>query len=454
MQELLGHTQHNTVEHEALDLGENTCDVQHVCLVANSRWPGLASWLLSSLGYSVSLVAKLMTIIVLMTVALVLPGCIDAPASSVLLTEESSEDVVTEFDTPTVAIETPVEEVTVEPLQPYDPRPDFQKYAEQDQIDQFSWDSFLYINWPAAIGQRGLPDSHKTLLDTGIVVWESWKSTPEVYVEPNEIPRPWDTPLPATRNFQINKQIDGQVLYDKQEPPQPTLYEIYMNEATFNYILQRGVYNRAGQQKFFNDPQAEPIDFPQDALEVKAVWRVLNSNDDQSRYHTAEGCYEDDSGSQQCGTMGLTGLHITSKVTPDWVWMTFEQVDNQITTQAPLTAEIPPAVQALNEQMHQQLKGTVWEYYILRGTQSEFVDEEGKATLLANTQIETYFQNSSSCITCHGLASVGAPADGRINFWNMSGGNVEGYVGELPEQLFENGKYKSVDFIWSLREAQ
>ena len=36
--------------------------------------------------------------------------------------------------------------------QPCDPRPFFANYVEDDQLDQFAWDLFLYVNWPAQEG--------------------------------------------------------------------------------------------------------------------------------------------------------------------------------------------------------------------------------------------------------------------------------------------------------------
>ena len=39
--------------------------------------------------------------------------------------------------------------------------------------------------------------------------------------------------------------------------------------------------------------------------------------------------------------------------------------------------------------------GTKWQFYRLRGTQIDYVDANGKYTLLANTQLERRFQQTA-----------------------------------------------------------
>lgn len=49
-----------------------------------------------------------------------------------------------------------------------------------------------------------------------------------------------------------------------------------------------------------------------------------------------------------------------------------------------------------------------WNSYRLKGTQTEFTSSVGQATRLGNSVTEGGFVNSSSCITCHARASLGA----------------------------------------------
>jgi hypothetical protein len=341
--------------------------------------------------------------------------------------------------------------------QPCDPRPQFASYAAADQYDQFAWDLFLFVNWPAVPGERGVADGSKKLggaaagsEPAATAVWQTWKNVVEVYVPAGQTPLPWDSPLVPSL-LETNIEINGRLLTDKQG--RPTLMQVNQNEATFDYIVnQRTLYSRAGQAAFFADPAAPPIDFPADALEVKAIWRILDATEQQSgRYHVVDGCYSDDNGTEQCATLGLTALHLISKVQPHWFWATFEQVDNQQTTNAPVLEPIVPAVAKLNKQMQAQVAGTAWQYYQLRGSQWSFT-RNSQPVILANTQIETQFQQSSSCATCHALSSIGAN-NSRIEMWDFAHGNVAGYVGE-PPPLFDDDKFKALDYVWSLRRAK
>lgn len=337
---------------------------------------------------------------------------------------------------------------TVVGQQPCDPRPHFADYAAAHHYDQFAWDLFLLVNWPAVPNERGVADGSQKL-GQGQAVWQTWKNVAEVYVPAGQTPLPWDSPV-VPPLLETNIEIDGRLLTDTQG--KPTLMQVNQNEATFNYIVnQRQLYSRAGQAAFFADPAAPPIDFPAEAMEVKAIWRILNAADQQSgRYYVAEGCYTDDNGDKQCATLGLTALHLISKVQPRWFWATFEQLDNAQTTNAPVVEPIPPAVAALNAQMQAQVAGSPWQYYQLRGSQWSFV-VDNQPVIVANTQIETQFQQSSSCMTCHALASVGAKSS-RAEMWNMANGNVQGYVGDPPP--LDGSKFKSLDYVWSLRRAK
>jgi len=154
--------------------------------------------------------------------------------------------------------------------------------------------------------------------------------------------------------------------------------------------------------------------------------------------------------------LGLNGLHITSKIIPQWFWCTFEQIENPQTTGVNMKLAMAPEVQKTNKEAQAAFAGTKWAYYQLDGVQTAYTQDpdaspcivSAQSPCLANTQIETYFQGSSSCITCHSLASIG-PKGARFNLWNYSGGNQQGYVGNPPQM----SSYVPLDFVWSMREA-
>jgi len=169
-------------------------------------------------------------------------------------------------------------------------------------------------------------------------------------------------------------------------------------------------------------------------------------------------------------TLGLVGIHIGHKTagSPQWVWSTFEQIDNapdessvapgpssprhnffnaackdcpvnetppqpwdppaslqfrsdfrsQVVRKKDLPQEVVDEVTDLNRQFRAILKGTVWENYELITTQwpsdaKNPIDPTGvpAPTYLANTTLETYSQGttplaSSSCMACHGNATT------------------------------------------------
>jgi hypothetical protein len=312
----------------------------------------------------------------------------------------------------------------------------------------YAWDLFIYANWSALTTVRGEPDPSKAFGAAGPVVWQTWKTSQDTYVARGLTPVPWDQgPVVEPPALQAD-MIDGKVLTDKNG--NPVMYEVRLNEDTFGYILSRNLYSAAGQMQLLQGGQ--PVQFPNPSMEVKAAWRFLGSSDDPTHYLTATVQYDG-----VVRVLGLSGLHITSRALPQWVWSTFEQVENPQTTGMNLLLPIPAAVQKINQQMQSAFAGTRWAYYRLNGVQTAFLQNadappcpnNANTTCNANTQIETNFQLSSSCITCHSLASIG-PGGRRHSFWSYTGGNQQGFVGNPPPLRSE----VPLDFVWSMREAQ
>jgi hypothetical protein len=312
----------------------------------------------------------------------------------------------------------------------------------------FAWMLFVDLNWQAMTNVRGKLDPNKPFSGPGPVVWQTWKTSQNLYVPRGQNPLPWNQgPIYQPPALQ-SSEIDGKVLTDNNG--NPVMYEVRLSEDTFNYIFGRKLFTQAGQLKLLQSRWL--VSFPAPSMEIKASWRFLGASDDPTHYLTATVQYQG-----QLRTVGLNGLHITSKALPQWVWCTFEQMENSQTT--PITLELPiaPAVQEVNKAMRAAFAGTKWAYYRLNGVQTQFVKnpeaanciESSQATCLANSQIETYFQGSSSCITCHALASIG-PKGSRFNLWNFAGGNQQGYMGNPPPMK----SYVPLDFVWSMREAQ
>ena len=111
---------------------------------------------------------------------------------------------------------------------------------------------------------------------------------------------------------------------------------------------------------------------------------------------------------------------MTTKDLPKWFWATFEQVDNPVPEIAdrdrytnflnPRNPDAPYVEQRLRA-VPDPLKNTVWQYYVLRGTQVDFIDSVGNPIILGNTQLEGSMQTSSSCMGCHARSTIGDRRD-------------------------------------------
>ncbi|MCG8493973.1 MAG: hypothetical protein MI743_20335 [Sneathiellales bacterium] len=101
-----------------------------------------------------------------------------------------------------------------------------------------------------------------------------------------------------------------------------------------------------------------------------------------------------------------------------------------------------------------------WLSYRLKGTQTEFVTEDGIKTVVGNSVTEGGFVNSSSCLTCHAQASVNADGGvGAPSFGFASDLNLFSYQrstnGETqPSWFYQPGTNTptavQTDFVWGI----
>ncbi|NBF03344.1 hypothetical protein GV819_13680 [Pseudomonas sp. Fl5BN2] len=236
--------------------------------------------------------------------------------------------------------------------------------AGQEAFDRYSWQMFVALNWPAQTGQRGQPDCSAALGSRGQTVWQTYKGVHEIFLPEGRSPGPWNSPLLAKKLSLINiagrknmatansdNQAVGGWLIDQNG--KPTYYEIAANELSYNYIVANQFYNADVVAKAGN------ITFPNATSEIKSSWRVLTQQDDSSRYLQMPAkitTYNDKgvaNGTEQA-TLGLVGLHIVNKAEgyPQWIWSTFEQVDN-----------VPPKVQSGNQWVNQPVPGVKYSYF-------------------------------------------------------------------------------------------
>src|ERR1041385_4684546 len=81
--------------------------------------------------------------------------------------------------------------ITSNPPTPQEARPFF---------DNFSWESFIALNWPAQPGARGVPDqpnNQSTFFNAPNgtpVVWGTYKDSFDLFGQKDQRPSPWDSP--------------------------------------------------------------------------------------------------------------------------------------------------------------------------------------------------------------------------------------------------------------------
>ena len=238
------------------------------------------------------------------------------------------------------------------------------KYDELNTVfNEYSWQAFVAIQWPRDTAGNALPN----FTDDGTSTWLGWKEAFQVYRADGQKPACWGCPRDAsglgihgdllndtdsrivlssktpthTGNFNIADETDQAFageLYDQNG--NLVVYEVLMNEAEFDYVLQNSLYNINGQINYSkkndtlaNFPKGDYANGTIGATEIKFAWKVLEDTDIKERYYRDKGYIEvvkDGKTTLVLKDLGMIGMHISQK-TPtgsQWVWSTFEHIDN------------------------------------------------------------------------------------------------------------------------------
>jgi hypothetical protein len=339
------------------------------------------------------------------------------------------------------------------------------RFAEvQREFDLYSWQMFLALNWPT--DGKGQPAPAITDTAFGAPHWTLWHNSSSIFQADGARPTACSTPggakmLALTRDLSrpvsrglpafsaqavtgadprrtrflgvisavgelnaanvsdIQQAFSGPLIDQNGEF---VFYEIMIDPNETSYLCANSLYNINGQVAFSNGGSkvAMPSGMPgQDwsgSFELKFAWRILKpGKDDFSRFYTTPAVVMDQGPSgkpvERKVTVGLVGMHIghKSSTSPQWIWSTFEQVDNldvdpvahpklnpsftdpncplcavdqlpvadkngiypRIPTQAWRAIPIPGDKVALNAQAQAALRrtGSVWQYYQLIDTQ-------------------------------------------------------------------------------------
>lgn len=237
----------------------------------------------------------------------------------------------------------------------------------QRDFDVFAWRAFVALNWPAMA--NGNPDPSKGfngISQTTALVWEFWEPTANVFLANGAKPT-WSPSLnQPIDHFKAGWRQTAPVNEGLQAFSGPLVdqnghwvhYISYMNRVEFDYLtVGKELYNLEGQADYLRN---HTIDFPQGndttygAIEIKLAWKFLSPAEIASNrfvvkrlpvveYRPASaalaavppahlsGKTSDNPGTtDQTETLGLIGMHISMRTrsSPQWIWATFEQIDN------------------------------------------------------------------------------------------------------------------------------
>lgn len=341
--------------------------------------------------------------------------------------------------------------------------------------DRFAWELFVEANRPAAA--------------PNLVSWQTWISTFTLYADPCSKPQwpasPQSVPLSPSGLETIihNHLVSGSSPFNSSEREQ-----VMLNRAAFDYIVDQEIWFAEGVQA---RAVRSEIDFPSDAVMLKSNWRVINE-DEKARYHWQHVTMPDGNGGNEVVLVGLNAFHIISKVLPNWLWSTFEHIDNPGrcdtigckdqfgATPAYVAPHREPdrlyAADSLTPELINLMAAAdlapVWQNYRLKGTMTTFTDAIGRPNLLGNSVLEPNFEATSSCMTCHTRASVSNNTTVSSQVPGASTGlsvlasftPLQGHVGTPDPAWFETAQAGPparaasivwrTDFLWQLTKLR
>ncbi len=387
--------------------------------------------------------------------------------------------------------------------------------------DQFNWILFVSICTKAPDESQPKAAVNGQETKSNNALWETWADDPFTFPQN---PQPSNPPKWADRNKQKTLQAIGglELLLSRRRhvvptPSDNTPEEVRRNEQSFNYIIENNLFFQEGLAKAFAQgvnaegyPSGKVISFPAEAVEVKADWApitensLLNKNNCHWNYDSKGKLW------------GLVGFHIMSKILPNWTWATFEWVGNPVPEYADKGApgrsdwigsrdqfgvkyslngsayfQAPIFVNGnVNRPSNKSYPGGTitpelaelfrnagyagewlneWSNYRLKGSQTNFTDASGQASILGNSAIEGSVGNpginntqvkNSSCITCHGISNVskgGSPGTGpSFIVGSLNPGlfyDLNSFDPTQPGGSFKVINYQ-MDFVWSFLFAK
>lgn len=244
----------------------------------------------------------------------------------------------------------------------------------QTPFDNMAWQMFVALNWAASAVNQ--PPA-KGLTIPGPRLFQTYRKVSALF---------GDSPVTATCSnpanlpvFEIGSDGQGNPAPNNEEYFQAstnlplidingnwTIYERRVNDIEAQYLLapngdsNQTLTTQAGQLNFIKNQQTVAFTASSTSptgangsIEIKTSWRIIDQSagDDPSRYYTQKAIVTvpaDLVGRRQkvCATvnLGLVGMHIIQRnptdpvnanLLPQWIWATFEHVDNVPMAQSP-----------------------------------------------------------------------------------------------------------------------
>ena len=255
--------------------------------------------------------------------------------------------------------------------------------GNQPFVDNLAWYTFIALNWPApqTLTQRGVPDRQNVIggvkgggggeggdpsMPIGPTVWETYKDTDDIYLNPPVRPKSFDAvesipqpcllkaranPAAARRTLTQTAKVSDVLRDFKQaftmqplidQNGQKVWYEIKVNRAYYDYVVNNRLYDSRNQTGAISFPSSSNTTGETAAIKVKAAWKLMGGPgskqpDDFRKFYTTQAfVYDPDTNVCSVQTVGLVGIHIVMKTAllPQWSWATFEHVNNAPDQQA------------------------------------------------------------------------------------------------------------------------
>jgi len=265
-----------------------------------------------------------------------------------------------------------------------------QPTEQQEAFAHMAWQTFKMLVWPASATARGEADANRDVTDMqGSRVFETYKAGWESFPAGTVRPLPWSlypseatacqgyvpprtAPLPADALVLASLNKLG-IVTQPGFPPDNDSERRRLMAQNGSLVRYLSAFNKKAFEliQLYNDGNpVQPVEAG--AITIKSAWiEMKGSIPDQSKFHVRSAWVQNPSdGTCSEATVGLVGLHIVFKIkakTPEeentrpgrqWVWASFEHVDNvPLQVNPPVSHDPPRQGFTFNDGSGRQMEG-------------------------------------------------------------------------------------------------